>query len=406
MTYRQEIGRVTTAVAELLLDGGTVPGDDIRAAVAGHSALVSLLRRVDKDLGFEDPHSRTLAHQLEKQPRVADQALTDVLQATSSSRAGELWRVVAKSATVAEHDWSDAVPISRPTGEQAEAEMADVAALTEAVAVLNGDIADSLNATARWVDAADFRASQTPLLIASRTLRSYLGVGPRKRPVPDLLPSTVDSILISRSVADLPESFHRLARILATTDPPPQHVDLIASAVADATYSAAATLGTTKNASSSVLLEHASRLASATGHSRRIHALDPGNGAALAQMNAIYKVLKNLPRQTPTQARATARHVAQGVPDITRELANIVERQIKNGQWLLRQEGTGITWNVSLGTDDEPVMLHHFWHAAAHSETLRKELSFNQGVKRQVAPSPRELLAEPLKQLTPASLLE
>jgi hypothetical protein len=138
-----------------------------------------------------------------------------------------------------------------------------------------------------------------PLLIAYRTLRSYLGVGPQKRPVPDLLPSTVDSILISRSAADLPESFHRLARILATTDPPPQHVDLIASAVADATYSAAATLGTTKNASSSVLLEHASRLASATGHSRRIHALDPGNGAALAQMNAIYKVLKNLPRQTP-----------------------------------------------------------------------------------------------------------
>jgi hypothetical protein len=61
--------------------------------------------------------------------------------------------VVAKSATVAEHDWSDAVPISRPTGEQAEAEMGDIGALTEAVAVLNGDIADSLNATARWVDA-------------------------------------------------------------------------------------------------------------------------------------------------------------------------------------------------------------------------------------------------------------
>ena len=88
------------------------------------------------------------------------------------------------------------------------------------------------------------------------------------------------------------------------------------------------------------------------------------------------------------------------------ELAKAVERQVKSGQWLLRQEGIGTTWNVNLGPDDEPAMLRHLRHAAAHSETLQQETSMNQSVKRKISPSPREVLAEPLAQLTPKSILK
>jgi hypothetical protein len=37
----------------------------------------------------------------------------------------------------------------------------------------------------------------------------------------------------------------------------------------------------------------------------------PGTGAALAQMNVIHRVLKNLPHQMDTQARVTARHIVE-----------------------------------------------------------------------------------------------
>jgi hypothetical protein len=405
MTYRPEMERLSTAIAELLKDGATVPGDDIRAAVAGHAALVDLLRRVEHDLAIETPHTLEIQHQLKHQPRVTDQPLTDVLTAPAASRAGELWRDVARSAVIAKHEWENSLSASRPTGKHAHYELADIRALAEAVAVLNGDVADSLNAGARWMDAAEFRARQTPLLVAARTMATVVNAGPRVRPVPDLKSRTVDSVILCRTPNDLPDAFHRLARIIATTDVPPQHVDLIAGAISDASFSAAATLGTMQSPAHLPLIEHATRLAAVAGTSRRIATLRPGSGAALAQMSSILKILKNPPRHNEAQARAMARDIAIGVPDITVELAASAKRQAEADKWVVRQSGTERDWGFITGPDDQPAMLDRLHHAAVHAKTLKQEGRIRQGKRRGIVRSPREILAKPLAQLTPKSPL-
>jgi hypothetical protein len=51
----------------------------------------------------------------------------------ASGRAGQLWREVAKAATLAQHDWYQALPASRPSGEAAWSEAADVATVAEVI---------------------------------------------------------------------------------------------------------------------------------------------------------------------------------------------------------------------------------------------------------------------------------
>ena len=55
MTYRQEMGRIARAVAQLLEERGTVPTEDLSAALAGHSALVGLLRSVQRSCANKHP---------------------------------------------------------------------------------------------------------------------------------------------------------------------------------------------------------------------------------------------------------------------------------------------------------------------------------------------------------------
>lgn len=165
MTYRQEMGRLSRALAKLLGEGGTVPMADVPVAVAGQSSVIGLLRAVQADLAATEWRGVTnLSTELARQPRVTDQPLTTVLQVEPTSRAGRLWRDVAKAATVAEHDWHQSTLALRPFGAAAWSEIADVAVMAEAVGLLDGDIADSLNKARRWRDAAEFRASQPGLI--------------------------------------------------------------------------------------------------------------------------------------------------------------------------------------------------------------------------------------------------
>jgi len=222
MTYRQEMGRLAREIAKLLSEGGRVPGEDVRAALAGHSSVVGLLRAVQADMAATEWRGVTdLSQELARQPRINDQPLTSIIQRPTASRAGELWARVAKTATIAENEWHQSTLASRPYGNAAWSEIADIASLSEAIGLLDGDIADSLNAAGRWRDAADFRASQSGLIAIAQEVRRLAGTGPLPT-AKDLQPITPETVILAPTQHVIPEALEHLAVLVNSANNLPQ----------------------------------------------------------------------------------------------------------------------------------------------------------------------------------------
>lgn len=168
----------------------------------------------------------------------------------SSSEAGdaanEHWRELAAAVEVVAHEWSGSDPTSRPTGEQAWATVADVAAVAEAASLLDRDLAAGRSDTSgpgvrdRWEIA--IAAEQVRQLAAGGPLLSAQPLRPaphRLRPGPvrgidtlapalanlaalivgarDLAPGTVGALAGTHA-----HTLRTLAKALAATGPPSQ----------------------------------------------------------------------------------------------------------------------------------------------------------------------------------------
>ncbi len=182
MTYREEAGLVSLTVHELLTDGATAPSADLPAALAGHASLVAMLTELHTHLtdGVRPPRREDvtelerrpialLGKMLKNQPSIIDQPFSDILQSQPAGAAGKAWRELAKSATLAQFEWQHARPETLPRGDAAWSEIADLAYLAEAVAILDVDVADSLSAAGRFSEASRFRAAGTSgLRLAAR----------------------------------------------------------------------------------------------------------------------------------------------------------------------------------------------------------------------------------------------
>jgi hypothetical protein len=110
--------------------------DDVAPAkhahITGHPGLADLAHRpigVLRALLGHDPHPFEPYPSLSEMPLPGEYA------------ANEQWQNLLGAAEVASHEWSSSDPASRPTGEQAWATVADVAAIAEAGALLDRDLA-------------------------------------------------------------------------------------------------------------------------------------------------------------------------------------------------------------------------------------------------------------------------
>jgi hypothetical protein len=402
MSYRTEMNQLAHAISELLLNGAVVPGDDIRAAVAGHSSLVCLLRVIDRDLGLENMEVAHLSFRFARQPIVTDQPLTDVLNAPAASRAGRLWRDVARTATLAQQEWQLSKPSSRPTDTTAWSEIADVAALAEGLAVLNTDIADSLSAVARWKDAASYRAGQSSLVVAARSVRR-IAAGQALPAAAELQTAVTTKVLTNLPARGLPEALHRLSSMI-TTSPhiPPAQIDLITRTTAECALAASAVTGTTPFDLADDLREHAARLSTATGLSRRIAPLHPGDGIALTQAQEIQRLVTRLRERGQLLGRAESRLTAMAIPHVTQALATSAERQMATGIWVQRQDSSNrLPWGLSRGRHDVPTMVRELRHAAYHARLLARRATAARAPNKRPPTPPREVLAQPLAARTP-----
>jgi hypothetical protein len=395
------MGRLAKDLSRLLIEGGKVPADDVRAAVAGHSSVVGLLRVVQTDLSTAEWRGvGELSHKLADQPRVTDQPLTSVLVSPPSSEAGQLWRNVARLATTAQQEWQQSSAASRPFGPAAWSEIADIAAMAEAIGLLDGDIADSLNAVGRWREASDFRASQFGLIDIAQEVRRLAATGPLPTG-PELKPAAVERIVPITTPKTLPDALHALSTLVASANNlPPAQIEQISLIVAEAAKTAAAALRQPADTAPSALLEHAKRLSAVTGYSRRIAPLRPGSGKALAQAQLIRQFIAKLNSRGVTLPPVVARNAASTLPSITQALSEAADRQVKTGLWLLSREGNGpLRWGVSLGSLDEPRMLDKLRRAASHAPHLAEAVDRAPTTvlpKKRPSPRPRTVLAGPL----------
>ncbi len=119
-----------------------------------------------------------LAEHLAGHRRVPGPSASEVLAASSATPAGEQWRQAARCALLADHTWREGtLPSWSPS--TAWAALADAAALTEAVAVLDHDLADAAWSLGHHKDAGVLqRSADSPLRVAAIEVQAVAFFGP------------------------------------------------------------------------------------------------------------------------------------------------------------------------------------------------------------------------------------
>ena len=394
MTYRQEMDDLSRHLGQLLVDGGRVPAADLPAALGAHAAVVHLLRDVHGDITHLagsrlPPHVAEaernpvalLGHLLRESPTTTDSPLTDTLAARAESPAGERWRAVTRAATLAQHDWIDATPSTRPAGDAAWSEIADVAHLAEGLTVLRADLADSLAGAGRLAEAATMRrASQSGLRLVAHQVAKLAATGPLPA-APDLVPRPPDRVLVVQSPQALPEAFRRLSGMLQSAkDLSPGDVALIAEVAGHGAVAAAQTLSASGDPYGADLLRrHAEQLATvAEGSTRRVAALTPGDQRPLEQAQQVYGHLTSLRRRGESLTAVEASTFARRIPEVTVALSEAAHRQVRGGRWFTPAEGFRLgrpDWTVIVAASQEPRMLEALRTASAQAEHLSQNVN-------------------------------
>ena len=413
MTYREHVHALSTAMSTLLRDGGQVAAADLDQALASQTALVRLLHTVHADVtgivhpstrpdlrGLEEAPVALLSRMLRDHPATADLPISAAAAVSAASPAGELWRQIGRHATVAEHDWRTALPASRPTGDARWTETADIAALSEGLAVLSGDLADSLASAGRLTDADRFRrASTSGLASTAGAVRRLAQAGPTPAPA-DVTATASRRVIVVRDAEHLPAALHRLGHLLrSATDIAPAHVQLVARALATAALAGAQglTAGVESTQAAGTLRRHADRLADVTASPRRVAALVPGDPAPLAQAQQIHQGIATARRNgwQPTPEQAVA--IGRGVAEATDALDTVVGRQIAEKRWLTPKDGAqpGLPeWQPIAWPAPEPELVAAVHAAGQQARAIRSVLPDQPTATRW--PAPRQSLAAAL----------
>jgi hypothetical protein len=330
-------------------------------------------------------------------PRLEQAAPTDIQAAPATSQAGLCWRAVAIAATVAQHDWSTATPSTRPTGDRARGEIAQIAELTEGLAAAGEDLAGHLRAAGRTLDAARLHQACTSGLRVAAAAARQASLPEQPPGLAELAHPPSRLVVIVRRPSHLPEALRRLAaHIKSATHLSPQHVQLIARATATAALASNRVLSATgRTEATEALQAHAHLLAQVTGASKDVASITPSDPAPLAQAQQIYLQL----------SRGNAVHLSAGdaskigdtIPAVTRALADRATRELTRGAWLIRSQavpGSALTWRRASTATESPLMLARLSAAAtqAHVVEQSRTTHVNRSPRHPVvvtAPSPR-----------------
>ncbi|MFC5382154.1 hypothetical protein [Aquipuribacter nitratireducens] len=360
-------------VARLLAAKEPVTPTHLELTLAGHGALIRLLREVHRDLTarpqrererlpaapsielLERDPVRALGDALERHTVSGGIAVSNVMATRAAPGTSAAWQSLVKAATLAGHAWRSADPESRPQQHQAWSVMADVAALSQAAALLDLDIS---RAASRMSSALHERLAVSPAELSDRYATAAVeglraagervlsiaqqgplpDVGPLRQPVmrpaplrhPAHVPDAQAAIaeLLNRSSVISPRDFvlavHAQARLM-------QHVVRLADdpSVADAAKSHLDTL---------------SRVVP-----RALATVEPRSDTrALLQSQAVLSFVSAM-QPSHKDAGRVAAALARSQPALIDALERTALRQLGSGSWLVpnpNERATSVLWVV------------------------------------------------------------
>jgi hypothetical protein len=388
MSYRQEMDSLARHLATAIASGEPLRGMDLEAAVAGVNATVNLVRtvhehvagpvsrRFPRDLAtVERQPVRLLGRLLQDMPALEHAAPTTIQLSPAATQTGAHWRAVARSATLALYHWQTAIPDSRPTGDAARAEMVQVAALTEGLAVAGVDVATHLDAAGQTADAARLRQASTSGLRVVAAAARQASTGQYLAPVVELRSRPSRAVVIVRRASHVPAALTRLAALVSTADHlTPQHIQLIAGAAGGAALAAGRTLTAAGHpAMATALRVQAEHLAQVASSGQTAASVLPGDARPLAQAQQIHYTLADLRRRGVEFEEAEALAVAGALPDVTQALSEGGRRQLDRGGWLVNRHDLGLsaTWAPWRPGLPEPPLITRLTTGAEHGDVVR-----------------------------------
>ena len=364
MTFAQETHQLAVHLARLLAAPGA-PLDETgyHQALLARGTTLALARDVHQQVvgSGQGPSTTRIwgvvsalsKHLSDHQGLTSGLSVTQVLAATSATPAGEKWRHAARYALLADHDWREGRhPAWAPA--RAWAALADAAALTEAVATLDHDLARTAKSLGRDSDAAVLRRSAASgLRGAAVEAQALARFGPlaavhisSTRPAPG-------QIVMVGSDADLPAAGSQLFTALTgAAHLRPEHAVQIALGQARGAAVLASALGTAPAAVNdrgvqqlaTALQEAARTLGQVATAPGRTASLGLGDPRPLMQAG---ELLRYLVRPDGGRRRDTGALVdyARTVPDVVTALFNVARRQTTEGHWLVPSHASATTWS-------------------------------------------------------------
>lgn len=344
MSYEDTFNALARNLSRLLIAEEPVPPADLASAADAHAATVALLTQLHRDItGILAPGRSSTAEELDRHPvaalgrLLADHprrwyaAPTDIALTPAVTAAGQLWRDVGRHATLAHHAWVTSSPDSRPTGDAAWSALADLAALAEAAATLDPDLARAMTTTGRHDDATNFSAAAVSgIRVAAAESRSLATAGPLPD-VEDVTAARSRPVAVHAAEAVLVAQ-RRLALLLAQVeDIRPADVERVITTQGRTALIAARLVEDPRLADE--LREHARVLAAAVDRPQRVASIGPTDPRPLAQARELLRYFAAAAPDSHTSAAAVG--FARGVAEVSEALSVVATRQTEQRRWLV-----------------------------------------------------------------------
>lgn len=367
MSYAEESHALAAGLTRLMArQSADLDPPGYAQALIGRSATLALAAAVHREVAGIGPHAvgRALAD-LEAHPVAAlgralyervrvepDVAPSEVLARTSGTTTGRAWGEVARRAILAHHDWSTGLS-GGWTPVRAWTALADVAAMTETVTVLDRDLAVAAHAQGRHQDATSLTtAARSGLRVAAAEVHALALAGPLAAEPVERVPMDRARVLPVATIGDLPGAQERLAAMLNhTLCLRPEHATQIVLGQARNAATIAALLRRASNTSDYVealgagLGRLTRPLLTAANRPRRTASIYPGDPRPLYQAGEMTRLLTRAEdgQPTPDDVEALVCYAAHLGP-VIRALTMSAGRETSSGRWLVPSQDEASTW--------------------------------------------------------------
>jgi len=360
VTFEIELAALGRAAAGLLLESDRMPPTSVRTAEAAQVAQYRLLHEVHRVL-IGNVRKAVSVESIGQHPvavlgrilrytaraRRTDLSTSDGLASKPSARADALWMSVLRHATVALAEWQ--MRTGTPADDGAWSLLGDIAALSEAAAVLDEDLAAALAASGRPADATALRqGSARHLRLAGARSAALASMG--SLPALTLPPPAARAPVLVRSAASVAEGQRRLAAfLLDAEDVTPQAVFVVAAMTGQSARAAAEHTASPEVAAA--LEQHAGGLAAVVRQPGRCATIRAGDSRPEAQAYELRRHLRSL--SSGTEAAEASDAFASGLPPVAEALSRCAGRQNWQCRWLVPAAEPGIPLWQRSGTDSD-----------------------------------------------------